>query len=86
MLESRETLALIVPKGEGYKRVASLRSLLSKERLAMKNSKTRYIDFGTFAHIMPWTESDGSTHEAILLRLYRDARHVAHTIFQERQV
>lgn len=86
MFDSRETLAIIVPKGEGHNRIASLRSLLSKQRLEMRKNKTRYTDFGTYSYVMPWTEPDGTVHEAILLRIHRDTRHVVKTIFQQRRI
>lgn len=86
MMQTRETLAFIVPKGEGHNRVASLRSLLSKQRLEMRRNKIRYDDFGLNSHIIPWTELDGTVNEAILLQIHREARHIARTIFQERQV
>jgi len=81
--EPRETLALIVPKGTGYRRVATIRSLLSKQRKQMRETGVPYEDFGIRSYIMPWTDTDGKQYDAALLRVHRSTRHAVATLFQK---
>lgn len=86
MMEADETLAILVPKGEGQRRVASLRSLLSKQRKTMTRNNIPYQDFGINSHVMPWTDSQGRELDAMLLKTHRDIRHAINTLFQTRSL
>lgn len=80
LVESRETMLLLTPKGRGEPQVNSIRSYLSKQRASMKRRKIAYVDFGIHSHVTSWTTLKGEVHDAVYLRVFRTTRHAVNTV------